>query len=339
MVRLNFYWSISLILSVRTTIRILPGRLISDGAYFSQISVAALAVTSRGYVTMLTRSRHHQAHKKLGELHHRWVEANRLLAPAIEALPQLLIVPVLLFIVGLLDMLLSSSIPVSGFDVLLLVAGVISCVFIIAVGVYTIWTVVHGCMHPEVSPYQSTISRALVTHGPDWIASVKNSPAACKAVWLKLMHRLGRVNLDVSILPIFRRQRSSTADVAPDQEATQMGPAPVRAQRYKAADADYHGPNDVLTMNEHRAFHAVLYQTHEDDILDQAAAALLPLSRSRRPKAWQLRPDQYKRPRPTSFEKESTLYLLSTEASIRSNLTAAAAICLFEPEALNQSSE
>ncbi|EIM81402.1 uncharacterized protein STEHIDRAFT_149855, partial [Stereum hirsutum FP-91666 SS1] len=91
-VRLNFYWSISLILSV---------------------SVAALAVTSRGYVAMLSRSEHRAAHQKLGDLHRRWAHAERLLAPAVELLPQLLIIPVLLFVVGLLDNIISSAIPIS----------------------------------------------------------------------------------------------------------------------------------------------------------------------------------------------------------------------------------
>lgn len=62
---------------------------------------------------MLSRSRYTHAHKKLGDLHRRWGEAIRLLAPAVETLPQLLLLPVMLFIAGLLDNLFSRALYLS----------------------------------------------------------------------------------------------------------------------------------------------------------------------------------------------------------------------------------
>lgn len=73
---------------------------------------------------MLTRSRYQQAYKKLGDLHRRWHEAKRLLAPAVDSLPQLLILPVTLFVIGLLDNMLSSAIPLSSPFNAVFVAGV-----------------------------------------------------------------------------------------------------------------------------------------------------------------------------------------------------------------------
>lgn len=275
---------------------------------------------------MLTRSRHTQAHKKLGELHHRWVEANRLLEPTIDALPQLLILPVLLFVVGLVDMLLSSSIPLSESDELLLSAGIVSCVFIIGVGVYTIWTVVHGCMHSETSPYQSTLSRVLVAKGPYWLSIMKHTPSMCIKFWGSIMHKLVTVK-DAYLLPMFRLQRSGAGYVSQRSGPVSDGPAQNNLPRtYQAAD--YHGQDDVVTMHEHVAFHRVLYQTHDDDVLDHAAAVLLSLSRSRRPSELILQ-RLSKRPCASPLERETILYLLSDEASIRSNIAIAADVCLF----------
>ncbi|KAJ7280139.1 hypothetical protein C8J57DRAFT_1124698, partial [Mycena rebaudengoi] len=85
-VRLNSYWSLSLILS---------------------LSVAALAVTCRGFLNMVTLSRHAKATEKLIDIRMRWEEADKILGPVIEMTPQLLVIPVLLFVAGLLDNILS----------------------------------------------------------------------------------------------------------------------------------------------------------------------------------------------------------------------------------------
>lgn len=280
---------------------------------------------------MLTRSKHRQAHKKLGELHRRWLEANRLLAPAIEALPQLLILPVLLFIVGLIDMLLSSSIPLSNSDALLFAAGVISCIFIVAIGIYTIWTVVHGCMHPDLSPFQSALSRVLVSCGPGWLKTMKDTPSTCLKLWYKVVTNFRKVKNDY-VLPLFNGRQSDAQNDNGSQhhELVVAVPAQGRPPIIHTA-ADFYGPRTVIAMHEHEAFHAALHRTHDDDVLDQAAAALLPLARSRLPIIWGLRHDIDRKLCVSPLEKKAILYLLSDEASIRSNLTAATAICLFRP--------
>ncbi|KAJ7280077.1 hypothetical protein C8J57DRAFT_1567175, partial [Mycena rebaudengoi] len=83
---LNSYWSLSLILS---------------------LSVAALAVTCRGFLNMVTLSRHAKATDKLIDTRMRWKEADKMLGPVIEMIPQLLVIPVLLFVIGLLDNIFS----------------------------------------------------------------------------------------------------------------------------------------------------------------------------------------------------------------------------------------
>ncbi|KAJ7280006.1 hypothetical protein C8J57DRAFT_1124578, partial [Mycena rebaudengoi] len=85
-IRLNSYWSLSLVLS---------------------LSVAALAVTCRGFLNMVTLSHHAKATDKLIDIKMRWKEVDKILGPVIEMIPQLLVIPVLLFVVGLLDSILS----------------------------------------------------------------------------------------------------------------------------------------------------------------------------------------------------------------------------------------
>ncbi|KAJ7280106.1 hypothetical protein C8J57DRAFT_997259, partial [Mycena rebaudengoi] len=85
-VRLNSYWSLSLILS---------------------LSVAALAVTCRGFLNMITLSHHAKATDKSIDIRLRWEQADKMLGPVIEMIPQLLVIPVLLFVVGLLDNIFS----------------------------------------------------------------------------------------------------------------------------------------------------------------------------------------------------------------------------------------
>ncbi|KAJ7611147.1 hypothetical protein B0H17DRAFT_874938, partial [Mycena rosella] len=86
-VRVNAFWSLSLTFS---------------------LSIAALAVGCRGFLNMITWSERKKASERLADIWARWNAADRVLRPAIEALPQLLIIPVFLFIVGILDMLFSS---------------------------------------------------------------------------------------------------------------------------------------------------------------------------------------------------------------------------------------
>lgn len=74
-VRLNFYWPIALVLSVCFLYFLIYSHYIDCDIPLSQISVAALAVISRGYVAMLSRSKHRAAHKKLGDLVRRWNQA------------------------------------------------------------------------------------------------------------------------------------------------------------------------------------------------------------------------------------------------------------------------
>lgn len=290
-VRLNFYWSISLILS---------------------ISVAVLAVTSRGYVAMLTRSRHTQAHKKLGDLRRRWKEAEKLLGPAIEFLPQLLVLPIILFIVGLLDNVLSSSVPLSEPLNPIFVAGILSCVFAVAVAMYTLWTVSHGWLHPDISPFQSTFLQLVNFRGPSILGPIKEAFVHPSNVC-----------------------RSRTAWIADETDDLTLE-TPVR---FTISRGEYSSEESVppfaLEPHEAEAFHDTLQLTHEDDIIDQAVAAMSAVMADCFPA---LRSHSSMVERSLSLgprEMASLIYMLSDEASVRTNLTAAA--FLADPVSYNDS--
>lgn len=247
---------------------------------------------------MLSRSKHRAAHKKLGDLNRRWVQAERLLAPAIELLPQLLIIPVLLFIVGLLDSILSSTLPLSRVFLPIFVAGLLSCAFALVVAVYTVWTVMHGCIHPETSPFQSTLSQLLTVHGARLHMALQSAFAAFMGLyrsWLKKILKLIIGLHDELDHPLNSMEAGSTSLIP--------------SQKEEVDDAR-------LASHEIDAYHSALQQTHEDDIVDQAATIF-------RPSIQQPSPVGIRGSGMTRDEFSSLCYILSDEASIRTNITAA----------------
>ncbi|KAG6825771.1 hypothetical protein H0H87_008760, partial [Tephrocybe sp. NHM501043] len=105
-IRANFCWSLSLI---------------------SCISVACVAVTARGIVERVSRSKYTQAYQRVPDLAARWKRAGILLGPTVDALPALLAPPVILFLVGLFDTLVSASLPISSPSMLTFIAAVACC--------------------------------------------------------------------------------------------------------------------------------------------------------------------------------------------------------------------
>lgn len=293
-VRLNFYWSIALVLSVGCLYLLLCSCDVDHDISSPQISVAALAVISRGYIAMLSRSKHRAAHKKLGDLVRRWNQAEKLLKPAIEVLPQLLIVPVLLFVVGLLDNILSSATPLLPPFVPIFAAGLLSCLFALVVASYTIWTVVHGVLHPETSPFQSTLSKLMAAHSADLYKAVKQRLNVLIGLWNSVwLYLLGSLNSPTSTKHNLDGMELGSSDqelTSPNQQTADTGLAP----------------------HEIHAFHSTLQQTHEDNIVDQAVTVFKSVVQQQQ-FACEIPQDEF----------VSLCYLLSDEASIRTNITVA----------------
>ncbi|KAJ7765362.1 hypothetical protein B0H16DRAFT_1525348 [Mycena metata] len=135
-VRLNSFWSLSLILS---------------------LSIAALAVACRGFLNMVGWSRFTKASEKLIDIRTRWASSERFLGPTIELLPPLLVVPVLLFIAGLLDTLFSSVLELSPVPKPILFTSGVSLLFIAAVALLLCYTLAHRGLNPSGSPISWTV--------------------------------------------------------------------------------------------------------------------------------------------------------------------------------------
>lgn len=278
---------------------------------------------------MLNRSHHTHAHKKLGDLHRRWAEANKVLAPAIEFLPQLLILPVVLFVVGLLDNVISSSMPLSEPYYPIFIAGLLSCVFAIAVAMYTVFTVFHGWLYPDISPFQSTFVQLALLHWPSAIDLIKRVYHDCLRVF-RSWTRKCMVMSDHSQDSI-----EANAEQSPQDCTSTHGS---RRTNYLLPASM---PAPALELRDVEAFHAALQQVYEDDVIDQAVAAFPALTaeclRSRfitvRPRVphWQFHFDsmalRYSTVPPflflETYEIASLCYMLSDEASVRTNITAA----------------
>ncbi|EIM83827.1 uncharacterized protein STEHIDRAFT_159444 [Stereum hirsutum FP-91666 SS1] len=258
--RLNFYWSISLVLS---------------------ISIASLAVASRSYLTLLTRSRHRQTYKKLTDIRGRWEKAKPQLGTMIDTLPQLLIISVLLFLVGLLDSMATDWLSTSPRSPLALAAVTIATIPLGAAGMIIIYTFIHGCIYSSSSPFQSTASRFVEVYGRRLA---------------QMLHSIG----------------------AHTQPAQNAADAALRRPSGKRS-ADHHG----MLQEELQTFYASVQTTHDDDSLDFAAAALsdaleaeVSLQRRRIPLG----------PVLSKHALQTLYFFLSSEASIRSNVTAASSI-------------
>ncbi|KAJ7475241.1 hypothetical protein B0H11DRAFT_1810715, partial [Mycena galericulata] len=137
-VRLNSYWSISLILS---------------------LSVAALAVACRGFLNMVVLSNHKRAVDRLIDINRRWKGAEKMLGPAVEAIPQLLVIPVILFVVGLLDSIFSAILALRPLPVPIAAASALSLLFVIGIVAFLAAALLHAALWPASSPFQSSLAR------------------------------------------------------------------------------------------------------------------------------------------------------------------------------------
>ncbi|KAJ7280426.1 hypothetical protein C8J57DRAFT_1501855 [Mycena rebaudengoi] len=262
-VRVNAYWSLSLVLS---------------------LCVAALAVTCRGFLHMITLSRHAKATDKLIDIRTRWKEAEKVLGPVIESMPQLLVIPVLLFVVGLVDSIFSDILQLVVFPTPIVVTTGLSFIFITGVVAFSGYSLFDGSIRPHNSPFQSKlagiISSRIIPVVQPWILQLQRKFAGS----LLSLHAQSNSNLSSSDSSF----RSHTELKTDEQVVVQ--------------------------------YHEIVQAIHDDDALDKASAALRSV----------LGHERITFLEPLRDEETLTLvHLLSPEASIRANRTAAAALTGF----------
>ncbi|KAJ7645286.1 hypothetical protein B0H17DRAFT_1274555, partial [Mycena rosella] len=241
-VRLNSYWSVSLIFS---------------------LSVAVLAVTCRGWLNLVSLSHHPNSMDKLVDIQTRWKAAEQMLGPVIEMTPQLLIIPVLLFVVGLLDNIFSDVLALSTWPSPIVTALGLSLIFIAGVAVFMGFALVHAIILRDHSPFQSSLAHIL----------------------RRMCQTISKTILGLCV-----------KDKIPDLILN---------------------PSSQHHEQVCHVYHEIVQATHDDETLDRAAAALSSVI--------DYRSVPYD-PHVKDEECNTLLHLLSPEASIRTNHTAAQVI-------------
>lgn len=213
----------------------------------------------------------------------RWKSAEKLLGPAIESLPQLLVIPVLLFILGLVDSLFSTALQVSSPPLSILVSSGLSVLFVALVALGMIFAVVDGSLRPTTSPFQSRLAHLL------------------------------NVSVVKRIEPLLARIRTVA-----------LTTLQVEASSTKLSLTN---PSPPLSAHSMKTYHEVLQATRDDDILDEASAALFHVIGQRT--TYHSTAHRFFRRFPVDLlpqECATLLHLLSPEASLRSHRTAAQVI-------------
>jgi hypothetical protein len=276
-----------------------------------QISVAALAVALRSYVTYLKRTKTQEACGRVTEIFLRWQSAQRYLGPIIEAIPQILIVSIMLFVAGLIDNLFAVANQLQGqsASLLLLTAKLCTFVFTLVIAALLL-TTVHAALKPHTSPFRSKVATLM----SDAMQSVRTYIEAIVESASPAFKFHPPFNHSNAVIPQGKGTASRIAHWVRR-----------RYQRYKASlerlrsfsledDPKKISPSNIL------AYYSILSSTYDDEMLDDASSALskildnvssslgLTLARDRNQMV------------------ELLEYLLSPRASRRSVVTAANAI-------------
>ncbi|KAJ7321018.1 hypothetical protein DFH08DRAFT_970317 [Mycena albidolilacea] len=219
-IRVNAFYSISLIFS---------------------LTIAALVVAGRGFVNMIPWSRHQKATLRLADIYRRWDAAERILRPAIESLPQLLVLPVLLFLVGILDMLISTLFGLPHRPVFILATTGFCLLLIASLSGVLLVTLIDGSLHPSSSIFQSTL--AAFIH-----AKVVNKMSPTDT------QRGPKANVITTLaLDDAESGYSVQSEGAMEDDRLVVG----------------------LSIESVDSYHRIVQGTHDDDTLEQAASALL----------------------------------------------------------------
>jgi hypothetical protein len=274
---------------------LIPSHLAQKGV---QLSVAALAVAFRSYVTSLTRTKTREACNRVTEIYHRWQSAEKYLSPTIDFLPQLLIISILLFVAGLVDSLFSISASLDGWasHSLFTASKVCSVVFGTVVFILAC-AIIHATFRPLHSPFASTLTD-LIHRGYLWSFQYLLYP-----LLNTLYERFSFISPEGYVWHILRRITNHIDDL----------------QSYRNVSA--------IQRHHATAYHNIMSQTYDDSLLDDGMSVLKAMMES-------IPSPRFESfGRKSSAESMIGLldYLFSPAASRRSGITAAVAIIDYKP--------
>ncbi|KAJ7674292.1 hypothetical protein B0H17DRAFT_1208100 [Mycena rosella] len=121
-------------------------RLNSNGSFslILSLSIATLAVACRGFVNMTTLCTHTKAVHKVIGINTRWKAANKMVGPTLEVILQLLVIPVILFVAGLLDSVFSTILSLEVLPVPVVAPSTLFLFFVADVVAFLAFTLLDG---------------------------------------------------------------------------------------------------------------------------------------------------------------------------------------------------
>jgi hypothetical protein len=294
-----------------------------------QVSVAALAVAFRSYVTSLTRTKTQEACNRVTEIWNRWQSAVDHLAPIVDLLPAFLIISIALFVAGLVDNILAASSGLEGKTAADMDAGATICIIVFGdVVCILIYTIVHAIIESETSPFPSAFA--------DFVSSL-------------IKNRLYVVSGFIVLCDRFHAIPDRFKDVKPNSDLSDksLEEVPILKRwiityyhrgKLQSQEQVAKDNNTEITHGIIEAYKGIMCKTFDDDLLDDGTSALGGIFtrwekeklEAKEPRA---DPDQAvnmetQRANTSQYSMLDLLeYLLSPTASRRSALTAAKIIC------------
>ncbi|KAG6836781.1 hypothetical protein H0H93_003373 [Arthromyces matolae] len=262
-VRISFYWSLALVLSV---------------------CIACLAVTLRGFVGKILRSKHIPPHLKLADYQSSWAWAQRVFGQVIELLPQLLAPPVLLFLLGFLDMLISTSRSLS--SSVILGAAVIACTCSVLVGGYTIFLPLYKAFGNPIRMLGFTTLRS-------WLLK-----SLCFSRKRSKLEGDESRSGDIEMLTVNNQITEDSTELVDSRDDTK------------------------LSNPSHIRLYELICASHDDDAVEQAVSAIPSLIEERRESFLTIGTSLSSIP-PAQEEIDTLYHLLSPDVSLRANIAAA----------------
>jgi hypothetical protein len=229
------------------------------------------------------------------EIYHRWQSAEKYLSPTIDFLPQLLIVSILLFVIGLIDNLFSISASLDGWSSWSLFTASKVCSVVFGTVVISLaGTIVHATFRPLHSPFASTLTSLII----------RGYMRCLYAIYLGFRTLYLRAADD----PGSRLERH-TRSISKRLEAHMTH---LRA----------YGNTSEIHLHHITAYHSIMSQTYDDNLLDDGSSALKAIL--------QVTPEVGEKASAQSM-MELVAYLFTPVASRRSAMTAARAIHDYKP--------
>lgn len=138
-----------------------------------------VALSSRANVT-----------EKLMDVNQRWKYAKKTLGSAIQLIPQVLVIPVICFVIGLLDNIFASIHRIHTPLIPLVVALCLSLFIVVGTAGFLLFTIFHACVWAETSPFQNTIAQAV-----RWLVEVLKGPSQYHS-YLRTYHEVVQATHD-----------------------------------------------------------------------------------------------------------------------------------------------